>query len=120
MKLNLKNKDAVNAAIAEAEGKSSKRLMTAERVDELVDGIEYTLGFIAPEKDWGGSAFDLTEATSVGSSFAPNATFVTVQRFPSGWFMTNVERRTAKGRDVLPIKLPKFDKSKLHTRNIFN
>ena len=121
-KINITNKSAINTVIAETEGKSKKRTMTASRVTELIKELEYTLSIIAPKKEWVGSEFTLTTGTTVPSSYfgVAMATFVSIKRFPSGWFVTGIERLPIKSRDIYPVKLPKLSESGLHRINIFN
>jgi len=122
MKINIKNTNALSAEIAKIEGKSKKRTMTASRLTELIKKLEYTLSIIAPKKEWVGSEFTLTTGTTVVSSYfgVAMATFVSIKRFPSGWFVTDVERLPIKSRDIYPVKLPKLSEPGLHRINIFN
>ena len=122
MKINTTKISALDKAISEVEGKSSKRTINADEVLRHIKKVETTLSIIAPKSEWVGSEFKVTTGGKVASSYfgSANATFVTIKRFASGWFATEVERSPLKSRDIYPVKLPKLSESHRHQISIFN
>jgi len=122
MKINVKNNVKLDAAIISAEGKSRERLMTSDKVHALIIDIESTLQFLALKADWIGSKFDLTIPCQVPVSYrgVPSSTFVRIERYPSGWFVIEINRNISKYSAILPIKIPDFNQSDRHLSKIFN
>ncbi|WP_040881991.1 hypothetical protein [Mariprofundus ferrooxydans] len=122
MKINVKDSKKLNKAIKAAEGKSWARTMTAEDIQPLISDIESVLRLMAPKKEWLGSTFDLTNAHHIACSYFgyPKSTFVRIERFTSGWFVTRISREDAKNIAIFPVKLPKFSNSERHVRKVFN
>jgi len=122
MKININNKEKLDAAINAADGRSYARTMTVQDVQDLIPNIESVLKLLAPKSEWIGSKFDLTNASHIPCSYfgRPKSTFVRIERFTSGWFVTDITREDTKNTAIFPVNIPKFSKSERHVRKVFN
>lgn len=105
MKINVASTDKLTAAIAAVEGsRVSARTITSEDVTKAVAQIEKRLSGMMLKKDWAGAAFCVdVHAQDFPNAYKgrPESTIFTVQRFASGWFVTDIRRgytRSANNR----------------------
>lgn len=102
MKINIKNTEKLAEAIASAEVRCSARTISAKDIQNAAAHIEKKLANILAKKDWPGIKFniDLNAQTFPGAyKGIPESTKFTLERFSSGWFVTEVYRgRTAGSR----------------------
>lgn len=108
MKINVTSTDKLAAAITEAEGQSRVRLIAPTDVQRAVARIEKRLVDLLPKKVWSGLRFEVNPAgESVANAYkgVPMSTHVTVERFPSGWFVTQIRRHYSDMADVRPLNL---------------
>jgi len=122
MKININQTEKLKAAIDKAEGRSYARTMNVQDVQSLIPNIESVLKLLAPKSEWIGSKFDLTNARHIAYSYFgyPKSTFVRIERFPSGWFVTYISREDTKNTAIFPVNIPKLSKSERHVRRVFN
>lgn len=98
MKININDKEKVDIALAEANARV--RNATHYTVTTMVDRIERGLerkGLL--KKHWTGLRFRCNpNAEKFPNAYkgVPMATYFTVERYPSGWFLVGVERRECK------------------------
>jgi hypothetical protein len=98
MKININDKEKVDIALAEANARV--RNATHYTVETMVDRIERGLerkGLL--KKHWTGLRFRCNpNAEKFPNAYkgVPMATYFTVERYPSGWFLVGVERRECK------------------------
>lgn len=98
MKINVNATEKLAQAIAEAEGKATARTITAQAIQEWVKVVERKL-----------DERGITKQNRVGMRFlvninaqhfpnaykyTPEATVYELERFASGWFVTNIRRDT--------------------------
>jgi len=106
LKINVQNREKINAALAVSQHKCSARILDADFIEEAVRQSETRLQKILPRCHWKGLSLSVTKSPfRIASSYngIPMATFVTVTRHSSGWFITETTRdNTREGeRDVL-------------------
>lgn len=95
MKLNITNTEQLSAAIDSIQKHSKVRTISASDVQGAVKQIEEKLSVLLPKKDWCGISVrvDMNAQTFPGSYRGiPESTVFTVERFPSGWFITSLLR----------------------------
>lgn len=105
MKINVTNTEKLRAAIDAVEGsRVSARTLYPHDVQRAVDDIEKRLSGMMLKKDWLGAAFCVdVHAQDFPNAYKgrPESTIFTVQRFASGWFITDIRRgytRSANNR----------------------
>ena len=96
MKINVKNAEKVNAAINAVEGtRVSVRMADSLTVLKSYIRIEARLSGLLAKKDWTGLIFfcDPNASTFPSSyKYVPESTQYKIERFASGWFVTNIYR----------------------------
>lgn len=95
MKLNIKDMERVQATIDIVQSRSHIRNIDAPDVAAAIAYIENKLSNLLPKKDWCGISVrvDKHAQTFPGSYRGiPESTVFTVERFPSGWFITSLLR----------------------------
>lgn len=93
IRISADNLSALNAAISAAEGRATARTISASDVLDTVEEIEKTLD--VPKKALIGVSFDAdlnAQHFPSAYKYTPESTHFTAMRFPSGWFLTSVER----------------------------
>ena len=101
MKINIKNTEKLAAAIESVELRCSARKISVKDIQSEVVRIEKKLTNILAKKDWTGIKFyiDIHAHAFRGYKGIPVSTKFTLERFSSGWFVTEVYRgRTATSR----------------------
>lgn len=97
MKINIeKTADIANAIDAAEIGARARRFPAAEYVRDMVTKAEAQLKALGiPKVAWTGS-YIVYEPPGPANSYKYRAegTWVTITRYPSGWFLTEVARRT--------------------------
>ena len=94
MKINVTDKTKLQNAIDEAEGKANARTLSAGTVQGGAEKAEKRLDHLGiPKKHRTGCQVSFRPA-QVANSYRSIAygTYATIQRFPSGWFLVNVNR----------------------------
>ena len=95
MKININNKNAIIAAIKEAEGKATSFTLCESDVQQAVKDAErkfYVLGI--PKKLWKGCYISMTpELPAKAYKYRPSGTYATIYRYSTAWFVTNISRR---------------------------
>ena len=98
MKINIKDKEKVNEALTVVNARV--RNSTHYDVKSLVNSIELDLELKGlPKKYWTGLKFRCNpnpESFPNAYKGVPMATYFTLERYPSGWFLVGVERRECK------------------------
>ena len=98
MKINVRDKEKVNEALAVVNARV--RNATHYDVKSLVDSIELNLELKElPKKYWTGLRFQCNpnpEKFPHAYKGIPMATYFTLERYPSGWFLVGVERRECR------------------------
>jgi len=105
MKINIKNETKLKAAIDKVESRARARCISVAKIQSSISSIEKTLGGMLHKKDWTGVIFHVDpNAQSFPSSYngIPESTQVIVERFPSGWFITEIHRSTCRGTEIHP------------------
>ena len=100
IRINVNNTDKINAAIAAAEGRAKARCITADDIHSMINEIETSLIKRMYKKDWAGLEFSIDpHAQSFPGAYkgTPESTQFTMLRTASGWFVTNIRRRTCQG-----------------------
>ena len=99
IKIDRINAQAIEAALAEVNGKSKEHTYTDYRaIAHLADVAELGLNNInVPKKYRAGASYVSTSGDRVSSSYTKNtrtrnATKVQIDRRPSGWYLVSVER----------------------------
>lgn len=99
MKLNISNKTKIEAALAAVNGHASRHAYTEQdEILDLIDRANQKLERLQlPKKDWVGAQISATSGSEVSNAYARQgfrraATHVVIERFPSGWFLTLVEK----------------------------
>jgi len=136
MKINIKNYkklretlDDVNGA-AKAHTYDAIELMPAfNLVQSLARDAERELTELGiPKSEWVGAVYESTSGDKVSNAYASKghhrvATAVTIERFPSGWFLTHAEKTTAYqqgGSSHLFLTLAQADFALAHARAKFS
>ena len=106
MKINIKNAEKVNAALNEAQKGTSARRMDADDLARLISKFESA--FPAPKTAmtglWVHAAIGFGGSKPSSYKGVPYSTYATVERFPSGWFLTNAGRAYAPaGEDRVEV-----------------
>lgn len=101
MKINIKDQDKFAAALNKRQARTSVRELTRGEVLDELQQAEQLLQVLLLKKDWQGTRVTVTVATRVAASYkeGPQSTFVTMQRFSSGWFVTEIYRANSVVRD---------------------
>lgn len=98
MKINIKDKEKVDNVLGTVNARV--RNATHYTVETMVDRIERGLERKGlPKKYWTGLTFlcnPNAERFPNAYKGVPMATYFTVERYPSGWFLVGVERRECK------------------------
>ena len=105
MKINIKNTEKLNAELEKVQIRARARLVFAADVQSSIGSIEMKLRRMLHKNDWTGVRFDLDpNAQSFASAYkgVPESTQLTVERFPSGWFVIGICRDTTKGTEIHP------------------
>ena len=101
MKINVTATEKLVAAISAVEGsRVSARTITAEDIQTEVSRIERKLETLMAKKDWAGVVVscDINAQTFPASyNGRPESTKFTVERFASGWFVTEIKRGYCNG-----------------------
>lgn len=116
MKINVTATEKLSAAIKTAQGRASARTIDAEEIKSEVKRIEIALSRILNKKDWVGAVFNIDiNAQSFPGAYngTPESTHFTLERFASGWFVTDVSRKYTKTSRRNELKLTEDQKSKL-------
>lgn len=94
MKINIKNTEKLAEAIASAEVRCSARTISAKDIQNAAAHIEKKLANILAKKDWPGIKYtiDLNAQVFRGYRGIPESTKFTLERFSSGWFVTDIYR----------------------------
>ena len=120
MKINIKDKEKVDIALAKVNARV--RNATHYTVETMVDRIEHGLerkGLL--KKYWTGLTFlcnPNAERFPNAYKGVPMATYFTVERYPSGWFLVGVERRECK-TDYITLVSGLSDEQKRGVLNAF-
>lgn len=94
MKINLNNKDAVNKEIAKAEGRATVRTVRHCDIVALLPEIEKRASILTKSEQVGLRVLIDANAQNFPNAYKyiPESTLVTIERFPSGWFVVGIER----------------------------
>ena len=118
IKVDEKNFDKLNEAIKAAEGKARERKIDARDVVWMVNRIEKELRI--PKKRMNGivAVCDYNAQKYPNAyKYTPESTWVWLQRFPSGWFVVDVERRRTGGTEKrFTLNLPEEAKNAIIER----
>lgn len=120
MKININDKEKVDIALAKVNARV--RNATHYTVETMVDRIERDLerkGLL--KKYWTGLTFlcnPNAERFPNAYKGVPMATYFTVERYPSGWFLVGVERRECK-TDYITLVSGLSDEQKRGVLNAF-
>jgi hypothetical protein len=93
-KINLENKDKVNKAIDAAEHRCTARLLSYDELLSVVRDAENILREMRiPQRRWRGVYIDFhPENVAKAYKYPAEGTAARVERFASGWFLTDVYR----------------------------
>ena len=98
MKININNKEKMDSEFKKVNARV--RGASSYDVENLVNIIEINLGLKGvPKKYWTGLKFRCNpnpETFPHAYKGIPMATYFTLERYPSGWFLVGVERRECK------------------------
>ena len=104
MKINIDNTDKVNAAIKAVEGtRVSVRKADCDSVLGSVIRIETRLSGLLAKKDWTGLIFFCDPNASMfpnSYKYGPKSTQYKIERFTSGWFVTNIYRGICVNKSI--------------------
>lgn len=97
MKISVKNTGKVDREINKVEGSRSRcRLLSASIITSHIKNIEARLAILLGGKNnWRGVMVDISENFGTKPSSyngRPCSTFVRIERFATGWFVTRVDR----------------------------
>ena len=95
MKINITNKEKLNQAINEVQGKATARTIDADSVEYRVKQIEEKLSTVLHKKDWVGIKAQIDhngQDFPNAYKYTPNSTVVYLKRTGSGWFVTQIGR----------------------------
>lgn len=110
MKINVLNYDKVANALNVSQKRCSARTLDPNLLEEAIRQSEARLHTLLPKNHWKGLSLSITTSpTKIPSSYngVPMATFATVTRHASGWFLTKVSRDRVRegGRDIMIVGL---------------
>lgn len=93
MKINLKDIDAVTAAIVRAEGRATARTVNYATATNLATWAEKELKSILPQSMWSGTvAHYLPPRMPNSYNYRAEGTFLSITRGSNSWFLTSVSR----------------------------
>jgi len=106
LKINIRNRDKIITSLAANQKRCSARTLDADLLGEAIRQSEARLHNLLPKNCWKGLSLSITVAPQkIPSSYngVPMATFATVTRHASGWFLTKVSRDRVHegGRDIM-------------------
>jgi hypothetical protein len=106
VKINIQNSSKTAHALAARQKRCSARTLDADILGEAIRQSEARLCNLLPKSCWKGLSLSITVSPQkIPSSYngIPMATFATVTRHTSGWFLTNVARGRVRegGRDIM-------------------
>ena len=110
MKINTKNTEKINKALAKPQHKCHVRLLDADSIQKRIVRIEKFLQKRLYKKDWQGLKFRIfAETGRMPGSYrgTPYTTIVCVERGSESWFMYYAGRCTmpVHSRTIIPINL---------------
>lgn len=94
LKIRVDKVEKIKEALAEVEGKASKRTFDSDDITGIIDAAEKKLGHLSiPKKYWDGTEIHCHPARVPNSyRYVPEGTFVTFKRIKSAWYVTSIER----------------------------
>jgi hypothetical protein len=104
MKVNVKDKEKVQEVLDYAQRRSKKRTVTVRNIDLMIADLEENLAVMLPKALWKGLRFRLNyNAQKFPNAYKwmPEATIVYLERFASGWFVTNAQRSYCENSKVI-------------------
>jgi hypothetical protein len=92
MKINLSDTDKLQTALDKAQGNRKKRLLTVEQIQNKAKEVEEKLDKLLPKKYQVGAEYFYMCPDVLPNSYKWSAlsTFVRLERFSTGWFVTNI------------------------------
>lgn len=105
MKINVKDKEKIEKAIQEIEGRATARTLTYEDVEYWMEKLEEWVSSLMPKAYWKGLRAvvdDHAQNFPASYKYEPLSTVFTVERFSTGWFITNIcrERTAGEGKEI--------------------
>lgn len=95
MKINPLDTVKLQAALDEAQHLSRSRTLTTSDVVSLVDDARAAADRLLPRTHQVGCTYSYCEAGLPNSyRYKTNSTRISLERFPSGWFVTSIDRAT--------------------------
>jgi hypothetical protein len=110
LKINVQNRHKITNALGASQKRCSARTLDVNFLEEAIRQGEDRLHTLLPKNHWKGLSLSITASPiKIPSSYngVPMATFVTVTRHASGWFLTKVSRDRVRegGRDIMIVGL---------------